>query len=229
MIPEKRIPPGRPGKHFTTRVSAADGVAPGLLLRSLVLGSWVLCPLLLGSVGCTLSGDAERTTDGNTRNPATEMPEPPEWLAAARPAEGKTERRVRRMPERRKTQSFDWFSDERQRIIEETVIQLDVRADVAREVNRHEAIRRGALLYRRACATCHGRRGNGHGLSAPGLATEPADLTGGVYMNTSGDDDRLDQDLFKILSDGLGRDMPGWKKLLSPDDRWKLVAFLRTL
>jgi len=229
MIPEKRILPGRPGGHFVTRVLAADGVAAGLLLRSLVPCALVLGSLLLGSVGCTLSGDAERTENDKTKNPATEVPDPPEWLSAARPAEGKTERRVRREPERPKTQSFDWFSDERQRIIEETVIQLDVRADVAREVNRHEAIRRGALLYRRACATCHGRRGNGRGLSAPGLATEPADLTGGVYMNTSGDDDRLDQDLFEILSDGLGRDMPGWKKLLSPDDRWKLVAFLRTL
>jgi len=110
-----------------------------------------------------------------------------------------------------------------------SVPQVNVREEIGLEMNRIDAVRRGHRLYRRACATCHGRRADGNGPSAAGLETAPASLTGGAFMYTSGDDETLNEELFQILSDGIESDMPGWKKLLSRRDRWSIVAFLRTL
>lgn len=133
-------------------------------------------------------------------------------------------------PRRRRADGF-WFEGREEPRVRRPApaSHVNVREEVALEMDRVEAIRRGYRLYRRACATCHGHRADGNGPSAPGLATAPADLTSGMYMSTRGDDETVNEELYQILTDGIERDMPAWKKLLSPRDRWSIVAFLRTL
>lgn len=86
------------------------------------------------------------------------------------------------------------------------------------------SIARGAHLYREHCAACHGPAGYGDGPAARGLRPPPADLTA---RHTA---DHTAGDLFWWLSRGIrGSAMPGFEDRLSPDDRWDLINFVRTL
>ncbi|HEB67713.1 MAG TPA: cytochrome c [Gammaproteobacteria bacterium] len=85
-------------------------------------------------------------------------------------------------------------------------------------------LERGRVYYVQICLSCHGTRGDGHGEWAYRVTPRPADLR---KARTQG---RSDQDLFDIISDGLvGTPMIGWKKQLSPEQRWQVIAYLRTL
>jgi mono/diheme cytochrome c family protein len=85
-----------------------------------------------------------------------------------------------------------------------------------------ESLEAGASLYAANCATCHGETGEGDGPAAAGLEKKPADLHEGHVQENS------DGALFYIISHGRAdTPMPAWDKLLSEDERWHLVNFLR--
>jgi DMSO reductase family type II enzyme heme b subunit len=87
----------------------------------------------------------------------------------------------------------------------------------------------GRAVYEKRCALCHGDKGDGAGAGADLLSPRPRDFTKGKYkIRTSGSGKPpTDQDLFRIITDGMpGTSMPGWKAL--PDkDRWNLVAYVK--
>ena len=96
-----------------------------------------------------------------------------------------------------------------------------IREQVSAEVKRLERLKRGERLYRRACATCHGLKGDGNGPSAAGLDPRPEDLASGSTSTRR---------LFEVISKGVPRtSMPGWQKLLSEEDRWSLVEHVKRL
>lgn len=88
------------------------------------------------------------------------------------------------------------------------------------------AIVDGARLYPEHCASCHGIAGHGDGLAAAGLRIPPADLTAGhLWMHADGE-------LFWWLSHGIdapdgGQAMPGFAAVLSDDERWSLIDYVR--
>ena len=88
------------------------------------------------------------------------------------------------------------------------------------------AILQGAALYPDHCAACHGTSGRGDGPAAAGLPEPPADLTAAhLWMHSDGE-------LFWWLSHGIpapdGRPaMPGFAGVLSDDDRWHLIDYIR--
>ncbi len=87
----------------------------------------------------------------------------------------------------------------------------------------------GKAIYDRRCAGCHGDKGDGKGPAAELLAPKPRDFTAGLYkIRTSANKVPSDQDLFRIITDGMpGTSMPAWAVL--PDrDRWNLVAYIKT-
>ena len=88
----------------------------------------------------------------------------------------------------------------------------------------------GARLYSEHCAICHGAKGDGHGLRATGLAPPPRNFTKGVYAYRSTPSGTLptDEDLWKVISNGLhGTAMVPWISL--PErDRWALVSYVET-
>lgn len=94
-----------------------------------------------------------------------------------------------------------------------------------------EVSERGKEVYEESCAHCHGTEGRGDGSAAENLLPRPRDFTGGVYKIRSTESGQLptDQDLFDIISNGMpGSSMPEWKSALSANDRWELVAYIKT-
>jgi DMSO reductase family type II enzyme heme b subunit len=61
------------------------------------------------------------------------------------------------------------------------------------------------------------------------LAPRPRDFTKGLYkVRTTANKTPADQDVFRILTEGMpGTSMPGWA-VLPEKDRWNLVAYLKT-
>ena len=92
-----------------------------------------------------------------------------------------------------------------------------------------EAIAKGRALYQRHCASCHGNGGKGDGPAAGFGADLPDDLTDPARQA------RLsDGEIFWKVSTGLREGsevvMPAFaRQIASENDRWRLVAFLRTL
>jgi len=81
----------------------------------------------------------------------------------------------------------------------------------------------GKELFRVFCVPCHGESGKGDGLVGKKYVPAPADLRPG-----SGAAKLSDGVLFAIISNGLGG-MPAFRADLQPGERWRIVAFLRTL
>jgi mono/diheme cytochrome c family protein len=89
-----------------------------------------------------------------------------------------------------------------------------------------DAIADGAALYPTHCAGCHGPDGKGDGPAAKGLALPPADLTAGHLWAHS------DGEMFWWLTHGIdgpegGLAMPGFGGVLSEDQRWSLIDYVR--
>lgn len=90
----------------------------------------------------------------------------------------------------------------------------------------------GRVIYRSACASCHGVSGDGLGPAARHMNPAPRDFTSGVFKFRSTASGALptDQDLFRTISDGVpGTWMPAWEKLLSERERWAVVKYTKTL
>lgn len=87
----------------------------------------------------------------------------------------------------------------------------------------------GAALYGKYCAVCHGARGNGEGPNAPFLPVRPTAHADAGYMSARSDDALFDA----IYAGGRIMDrshrMPPFGEVLSRDQVWTLVAYLRTL
>jgi putative copper export protein/mono/diheme cytochrome c family protein/alkyl hydroperoxide reductase subunit AhpC len=82
----------------------------------------------------------------------------------------------------------------------------------------------GEALYRTHCATCHGAAGRGDGPGGAGLPKPPADLTAPhAVQHTAGD-------MFWWLTHGIpAAGMPPFGSVLTEEDRWDLINFIRTL
>jgi len=106
---------------------------------------------------------------------------------------------------------------------------LALAADATRAFAQAGDANAGKAVYERKCAGCHGDKGDGKGAAAELLVPKPRDFTKGLYkIRTTGNKVPTDQDLFKIITDGMpGTSMPSWAVL--PDkERWNLVAYIKT-
>ena len=114
---------------------------------------------------------------------------------------------------------------------DESVLQQEVAHASAEPVEASPGLlERGQTLYARYCAFCHGDEGDGQGRLSEWLDTKPRDFTAGKYKfrSTIGTSLPTDTDLFRTVTRGVpGTSMPSWS-MLSPDDRWALVHFIKT-
>jgi mono/diheme cytochrome c family protein len=86
----------------------------------------------------------------------------------------------------------------------------------------------GKLLYGQHCEICHGANGDGEGRRATELSPRPRNFVRGVFEFRSTPTGTLpaDEDIWKVISNGLhGTAMVPWISL-SEKDRWALVAFV---
>lgn len=84
------------------------------------------------------------------------------------------------------------------------------------------SIKKGQAIYKMRCTVCHGDKGKGDGPGAKALNPKPADHTSKSTQS------QTDGELFWKISEGRGA-MVSWKLILSKEDRWNLVNFIRTL
>ena len=90
-----------------------------------------------------------------------------------------------------------------------------------------EAANAGREVYRIHCVMCHGEKGRGDGPVANSLSPKPQSLA----ASQAGLSDAY---LFWRISEGglkkpFSSAMPTWKNILSEDEIWEIIAFLRTL
>ncbi len=85
-----------------------------------------------------------------------------------------------------------------------------------------DSIGRGILVYARYCQVCHGSQGDGNGPSSESLGVAPTNFLDRAMQRQS------DGSLYWKIT--VGRQaMPNWQLLLSEEDRWHVVNFLRTM
>src|SRR5580765_4458440 len=90
---------------------------------------------------------------------------------------------------------------------------------------------KGKAVFDANCTQCHGTSGQGDGYGAPFLVPPPRDFTAGQFKfrTTASGQLPTDDDLFRTISRGAnGTGMPPWKYLLSDEDRWALVDYVKT-
>jgi mono/diheme cytochrome c family protein len=86
-----------------------------------------------------------------------------------------------------------------------------------------DAADEGAEIFRTNCEMCHGPQGHGDGPAGQALDPKPRDLS--KLQAEAGDDF-----LFWRISEGKpGTSMVAFKGILSEDQIWQVVSFIRTL
>ena len=84
-----------------------------------------------------------------------------------------------------------------------------------------ESVATGEPVYVATCVACHGAGGLGDGPAGVGLPKPPADLLVHVPLHS-------DTILFEFIRDGIGAaGMPGQDGVLTEDEMWHLVNYLR--
>lgn len=82
----------------------------------------------------------------------------------------------------------------------------------------------GRGIYTQNCAVCHGLEGYGNGPNATALEKKPPNFSRPFYKQYS------DEFWFYRVSEGVpGTRMPRWAETLTEEQRWYLVAYLKTL
>lgn len=86
-----------------------------------------------------------------------------------------------------------------------------------------EAAKNGADIFHANCEMCHGPQGHGDGPAGQALDPRPRNL---ADLQTKAGDDFL----FWRISEGKpGTAMVAWKGILTEEQIWQTVSFLRTL
>lgn len=84
------------------------------------------------------------------------------------------------------------------------------------------ALTAAKAIFDESCANCHGDTGKGDGPDAAMYSVKPADLTDAHMMS-----EMTDGEIFYKITEGR-KPMPAFKKMLSEEQRWQLVHFVRS-
>jgi mono/diheme cytochrome c family protein len=92
-----------------------------------------------------------------------------------------------------------------------------------------ERIAHGKTLFLNYCQNCHGAKADGHGIIATNLTPSPRNL---VTVASWGEkpfiDYMPDGRLYESITNGVpGTSMGPWIKVLSDDERWEVLSYLR--
>jgi mono/diheme cytochrome c family protein len=89
-------------------------------------------------------------------------------------------------------------------------------------------IRRGGERYGIYCAVCHGHAADGAGITGKYGIAAIANLMLPSFSDPKDATYRTDGDIFHTISYGKGQ-MGGYGGMIPVDDRWAIIAYLRTL
>ena len=89
----------------------------------------------------------------------------------------------------------------------------------------------GKRVYNKYCYYCHGTEGRGDGAVAIGLTPRPAN-----FVKDAERMKKSDRELFESISKGIHREiggdelaMPQWNLILTEDEIWSVLAYVRHL
>jgi class 3 adenylate cyclase/mono/diheme cytochrome c family protein len=85
----------------------------------------------------------------------------------------------------------------------------------------NESMQKGARIFQKNCATCHGENADGNGVAGLNFKIQPANLRAMARTHKDG------EFAYKIR-EGRG-DMPSWELVLTDTDIWNLVNYIKTL
>lgn len=120
------------------------------------------------------------------------------------------------------------FADEEELSLEETVEELKLKVD---RLTATDELDRGRKIYLRACAPCHGIRGDGKGPAARAFDPAPRNFRRGSFKfrTTVSGALPLDSDLARTIREGVpGTEMPRWKHVLSDFDIDAVAQYIKT-
>jgi mono/diheme cytochrome c family protein len=86
-----------------------------------------------------------------------------------------------------------------------------------------EAASAGAEVFRTNCEMCHGPQGHGDGPAGQSLDPKPRNL---ASIQAAASDDFL---FWRVREGKPGTSMVAWKGILSDEQIWQTVSFIRTL
>ena len=86
-----------------------------------------------------------------------------------------------------------------------------------------DAAAAGAVLFKNNCVACHGEQGHGDGPAGLALDPKPKDLPD---LAAAVGDDYL---FWRVSVGKLGTSMVGWKGILTDEQIWQVVTFIRSL
>lgn len=114
------------------------------------------------------------------------------------------------------------------------LMPIMVSAYTKRPAEDAKSVAQGRKIYENACIYCHGINGKGDGVVATylskDLAPQPRDFTDAIYKfrSTLSGELPLDEDLFRVVTQGVIGFMPGFSGM-STTDRWKVVYYIKSL
>lgn len=92
------------------------------------------------------------------------------------------------------------------------------------DTNADASANAGRGIYSQNCAACHGQDARGNGPNSISLEKKPANFTRPFYKQYP------DEFWFFRITEGVpGTRMPHFGEVLTPEQRWYLVAYLKTL
>lgn len=86
-----------------------------------------------------------------------------------------------------------------------------------------DAATQGAQIFRTNCEMCHGPQGHGDGPAGQALDPRPRNL---VELQKNAGDDFL---FWRIREGKPGTSMVAWKGILTDEQIWQSISFIRTL
>lgn len=81
----------------------------------------------------------------------------------------------------------------------------------------------GRPLYEKTCLSCHGPDGRAKSAEASQMKPKPTNIADHRMDSMS------DGEIYWVITNGIGKSMPGFKIQLNDADRWRLVAYVRSL
>lgn len=86
-----------------------------------------------------------------------------------------------------------------------------------------DAAKEGAAVFHTNCEMCHGSQGHGDGPAGQALDPKPRNL---AQLQTTAGDDFL---FWRIREGKPGTSMVAWKGILTDEQIWQAISFIRTL
>jgi len=151
---------------------------------------------------------------------------------------GGCRRDMQDQPKYKPLHESNFFSDHRSErpMVDDTVPRGYLRTDLARYTGKMNGVDvdnfpfpitradldRGQDRFNIYCSPCHGRLGDGNGLIVKrGYHNPPSYYTDRVMKARVGH-------FFDVITNGFGA-MPSYASRVIPDDRWRIIAYIRTL